>query len=351
MDRVAVMLLLHNTPTLISAYKRFPAKDSTLDIDFVNNRARVAGVYGAAFDRFTFTRSTTGTYFDASGSIQTAAINAPRFDVDTELNKARGFVSEPTRSNILLNSLIDGTNLATQSVTVAAGAYTLSFYGTGSITLSGAATGTLAGVSATRRVYLIFTPTAGNLTVTVSGNVKWAQLEAGTGLTSFIPTDGTSKSRGADIAEISGANLTDWFSNDIGSLIVQYETPSTVRNAVPVSVSDGTANNVAYMFAGISTGIGEYYSVSAGGVSQGNFPSIGSQSDAQIATASFAYTSILASGVNKIGARGSTTITFPTCNKFALNNAVNAGQLGGWIRRVIYIPRYLSVSELRGVIR
>lgn len=85
--------------------------------------------------------------------------------------------SRPTlsaRKNILLAT----EALATQSVTTLAAQYTLSFTGTGSVTLSGTATGTLTGTG-TDRVSLTFTPTAGTLTLTVSGSVTKAQLELG----------------------------------------------------------------------------------------------------------------------------------------------------------------------------
>lgn len=83
--------------------------------------------------------------------------------------------SRPTlsaRKNILLAT----EALATQSVTTLAATYTLSFTGTGSVTLSGTSTGTLTG-NGTDGVSLTFTPTAGTLTLMVSGSVTKAQLE------------------------------------------------------------------------------------------------------------------------------------------------------------------------------
>ena len=79
------------------------------------------------------------------------------------------------RKNILLAT----ETLATQSVTTLAAQYTLSFIGTGAVTLSGTATGTLTGTGPDR-VSLTVTPTAGTLTLTVSGSVTKAQLELGT---------------------------------------------------------------------------------------------------------------------------------------------------------------------------
>jgi hypothetical protein len=95
------------------------------------------------------------------------------------------FLIEPTRTNRLLNS----ATLSTQSYTTSAVPYTLSFYGTGSITLSGSHSATLTGTGTNTRVSLTFTPTAANLTLSVSGTVKNAQLEEGSTASAYIPTD------------------------------------------------------------------------------------------------------------------------------------------------------------------
>ena len=79
------------------------------------------------------------------------------------------------------NLLSATTTLATQSRTVTAVSHTLSFKGTGTVTLSGASTaGPLVGTGDDDRVSLVFTPSAASLTLTVSGSVTDAQLEIGT---------------------------------------------------------------------------------------------------------------------------------------------------------------------------
>lgn len=223
---------------LKNAYRQFPAKDSTLDIDFVNNRQRVAGIYGAALDGVTFTRSTTATYFGADGLLKTADVNEPRFEYDPVSLRPLGLLIEVARANILLNSDAG----ATQSVTVSATAYTISFYGTGTVTLSGVSTaGPLVGTGANNRVSLTFTPTAGTLTLTVSGTVMKWQLEAGAFATSYIPTAGTAATRGSDVASMTGGNFSSWF-NTSGVFVVQADwisaTQAALLNAQGPTISD-----------------------------------------------------------------------------------------------------------------
>ena len=90
-------------------------------------------------------------------------------------------------NNLLLNSAA----LSTQGVTVSpAKNYMLSFFGTGSITLSGSAVATLAGTDASNQVFLkILAPTADTLTLTVTGSVTSAVLAAVTYETTPRPGD------------------------------------------------------------------------------------------------------------------------------------------------------------------
>ncbi|MBY3382203.1 hypothetical protein [Rhizobium laguerreae] len=84
------------------------------------------------------------------------------------------------------NILVGTATLATQNVAVKAVQYTLSFFGTGSVTLSGAFAGVLNGTGVGNRVTLTFTPAAGTLTLTVAGSVTNAQLETGATATPYV---------------------------------------------------------------------------------------------------------------------------------------------------------------------
>ena len=167
-----------------------------------------------------------------------------------------GFLSEPQRTNLLLNSAA----LATQSVTVSATAYTLSFEGTGTVTLSGASTaGPLVGTGATDRVSLTFTPSAGSLTLTVSGTVNYANLEAGLFRTSPIVTAGSAVTRGPDGLYVDLTRIP--FGSEYTVIAHAQPTPDSAVNAhVIYTVGDNTVN--------------ERHRVSNGGAGGANLSSI-----------------------------------------------------------------------------
>jgi len=189
----------------------------SLDLRFAEGKTLndyMTGQNLITFSRPVGANQSPGTYVDENGIIQLSSADTPRFDHDPTTGESLGLLIEESRTNILLNS----ATLSTQSVTTSATAYTLSFYGTGTVTLSGTSTaGPLAGTGANDRVTLTFTPTAGTLTLTVTGTVSNAQLEAGSFPTSYIPTTGTALTRSADVAEITGSNFSGFYNQGPGS--------------------------------------------------------------------------------------------------------------------------------------
>lgn len=180
--------------------------------DFESNRFRANGANTTLAAAVTHTRASTATYVDSTGTLRTAAINEPR--IGHHVWNGSAWVNEGLlhESEARTNLLHTTDALVTQSVTVAAVPHTLHFSGTGTVTLSGASTaGPLVGTGAgeNNRVTLTFTPTAGTLTLTVSGTVANAQFEVGPTLSSYIPNLAASGSvtRAADVLTIPAANL------------------------------------------------------------------------------------------------------------------------------------------------
>ena len=215
--------------------------------------------------RITFTRSgNTATVTNSSGVIAAINANLPRFDYDPTTLKCKGLLIEEARTNLLLNSLIDGTNLTTQTVATTAASTTLSFYGTGQIVLSGTSSATVVGLGVyPARKTLTFTPTAGSLTLTVTGTVQYAQLEVGAFATSFIPTTATSVTRNSDVATMTGANFSNWFNATEGTLKTTFTSSAVARLAVQMGENSNFNNRIS-LFSSASN----YVVSDAGGANQ-----------------------------------------------------------------------------------
>jgi len=235
----------------------------SLDLRFADRKDLVDAITGS--NLINFTRASSATYVGSDGLIKTATTNEARFDHDPTTGESLGLLVEEQRSNLLLNS---GT-LATQGVTVTAVAHTLSFYGSGTVTLSGTHTATVVGTGAyPARTALTFTPTAGTLTVTVSGTVEYANLEIGSFATSYIPTEGSTVTRSADVVSITGSNFSSWYRQDEGTVFYEGQVLGSdqLNNKDMLGLSDGTSNEFAKMF--IPSGNNQRFRVEVGGVTQ-----------------------------------------------------------------------------------
>lgn len=288
----------------------------------------------------------TATRFNQNGLIEIVNANLPRFDFSPTALTCQGQLIEETRTNLFLNSLIDGTNLSTQSVTLSAVAYTLSFYGSGSVAISGGHSATVSGVGdfPNRKTYT-FTPTAGSSTFTVSGDVKFAQLEIGAFATSYIPTTTTSLTRNADVVSMTGANFSSWYNQSEGTFVMDYDYTYAGGSKPIAAASDGTASNRVYglVSAGQPSGV-----VTVGGVAQANI------SNASVPVLTPAKTAFAAAANNyAIATNGGTVATdisgtMPTVDRLELGRFVPSGvTLNGHIRKLSYWPQALTGAEVQ----
>lgn len=163
------------------------------------------------FDNLTWTRASAGRGFNKYGQLASADQDIPR-------ESEQGWILEGAGENLLLNS----DDLSTQSATVTSDPHTLSFFGSGSVTLSGAHTATLSGTGENDRVSLSFTPTAGSLTLTVSGDVNYAQLEQEQFSTSYITSEGTKGTRAPDIVTMPAFYNTPFLLEDFSIYFKVY---------------------------------------------------------------------------------------------------------------------------------
>ena len=288
----------------------------------------------------TSTRASVGTYFDSTGTMQTASANTPRWDYDPVSLALRGVLIEDSRTNLLLNS----ATLGTQSVTTTAVATTLSFYGTGTVTLSGSSTaGPLTGAGAfPRRVSLTFTPTAGSLTLTVTGTVQNAQLEAGAFPTSWIPTTAAAVTRAAEAMGMPNdasfnAVTGTWQAEFIPAGGVGVAANVVSGNTGSPNIGLGTDSRLAATIRGVAT-------VIAG---QGPLFTFGAVNKAAFAYLSGASTGA-ANGV-AVGPAGAAFSVTGTTVRFGADGQNNLAALNGCVRKAAYWPAVLSPAQLAAV--
>lgn len=199
---------------------------------------------GAISSLVTFTRATTATVTDFEGLIKNTKSGEVRFDGMRRVE------------NLLSNT----ETLSTQSVTVLAGThvFTLGSASTGSVTFSGAATGTLSGNGVDRK-YITLTTTAASLTITVTGSVKQAQLENVTGQSNQNPSEYVSK--GVLSAPYQGANVD-------GVQYFPYTNPNCIINGAITQIPSIAINSSNSKWAYKCTASGDYFSTPSSAANQ-----------------------------------------------------------------------------------
>lgn len=85
----------------------------SLSMDFLDGESGRYTLNGTAYNSLsaflsatggTFARNSSATYFDSTGTLQTAAVNQPRFDHDPITGTKRGLLMEEQRTNLLRHS-------------------------------------------------------------------------------------------------------------------------------------------------------------------------------------------------------------------------------------------------------
>ena len=289
----------------------------------------------------TFARASTATYVDAAGIVQTAAADELRHDFDPVTGEYKGWLIEETRTNLFLNSAA----LSTQNVTVTATAHTVTFWGAGTITFSGAYSGSLVGTGAGDRVVLTFTPSAGTLTCTVSGAVSSAQLEAGSFPTSYILTTSAAATRAADVLSVATSQFA--LGDAKGTLLIEFQRdePVPASHYPYVFALGDSAGDCGGLF--IANGDVAYFvnkesfaqtaSFSVGALPQPDFEFfVWSWGDTEMAAAVNGGNVVLGTGCSLTG---DTTL--------CIGHRFSAYWINGHIRHVAYFPRRLTDEQLQ----
>lgn len=256
----------------------------SLKLDFVNNDYVLSGTHYASLPGFltaasgTFSRASVGTYFDSSGTLQTATSGTPRFDYDPVTHVAKGILIEESRVNVLKYSgQLTGTGWNTRAGSTTAAAAVTAPDGSGTSYLETKTSGDgyvwqfVLLAPSTRYTYSIFVKGAGSNStiqfhawdsvvsqtstfITVLASQNWtrvsfsfttaatvvsgdygfiigtnpiyvwgAQLEAGSFPSSYISTTSASVTRAADYLTLPTGT---WYNSAAGSVLSIWDVSS-----------------------------------------------------------------------------------------------------------------------------
>lgn len=351
-------------------------------------------------NRITFTRAgNTATVINSSGLVTTINADLPRFDYTLNTGgDCKGLLIEEARTNFLLqsnnvsvapwaagnvtfaaNSIVapDGTLTAAKATitntasnvfyqiapgSFAGKAITFSFYAKADspMTLQSVIDDGIAGIF----FYPSLTTTWQRFTVTMTQSAVspytvlyislntnsttpfyiWgAQFEEGEFATSLIPTTAATVTRNADVAVMTGANFSDWYSAGAGGIVARV-LPSTVSGTRPaLQLDDATANEVIALRG--STTNPELVIVDGG--------SPQAQIDVGTIVANTAYnlgtawnTDNCAAAVNGGAAVTDTTATIPTVTQARLGSD-GTNYLNGNIQTLRYWPQRIIDAEVQ----
>ncbi len=257
----------------------------TLDLNFAGNKSLVDSTTGTNY--VTFSRAQSGneaTYVGSDGLIKYASADEARFDHDPVTGECLGLLIEESRTNLITdsssannwNTLGGGTTAVSTSICpdgstdgtrVTAVALNDGASKTFSAPTSGIHKGTYyartrTGVSVDVKVAISgltgpkVTLPADGTWVRVEGPLNnlgagskylsirsdnasmdidvWGlQAELGEFQTSYIPTTGSTVTRAADVASITGTNFSSWYNQSEGTIF------TSVRTMVPKELSNG----------------------------------------------------------------------------------------------------------------
>ena len=360
---------------------------ATLNLDFTT---------GVLDSRLTFTRSGTGTYINSSGYVTTASTNVARFEYDPATLAIRGLLIEGSATNLLnwsetfattggTNNNWADTNLTRTSTNNtsprndATALRITASAGNGTI-ISSAAIGTSA--SRTLSVWLRRVIGTGNIQYTLDNGTNWttqvitsswvrysfaattaaqrvgfrivtsgdaielwgAQLEAGSGASSYIVTVASQVTRNADSCLMSGTNFSSWYTHGIGTVCW---SGSVFRVTAGHLANINTVNNdpriTAYVGAGALTNL-----VTNPGTQVSMF--FGSVTANTAFKAAWRFnTNDFAACLNAGTVYTDTLGTVPTgVDRMQLGAAEGGYQfLDGWIKSIKYYPTAFTNAQLQ----
>lgn len=190
-----------------------------------------------------------------------------------------------------------------------------------------------------------------------SGILLWgAQLEAGAFPTSYIPTTSATATRAADLASMTGTNLSSWFNATKGTLFAEYNIPfalafGTFPRIFALIGIGGAAVDDLPLFVLQTSGKSASFNSFNAGVNAGRIDASPLFVANTIIKAAACYTNndraVTANG--EVPTTSATAYTIPTIVIARIGAQDNAGisMINGYIRRIVYWPVRVPNSQLQ----
>jgi hypothetical protein len=185
------------------------------------------------------------------------------------------------------------------------------------------------------------------LAIDITLRIGMPQLEQGAFATSVIPTSGTTVTRSADVASITGSNFSSWYRQDEGTLFAEGSSSEAVPSGTfpqLVSISDGTTSNeIRNGYASATSG---GLTVTVAGATQANL-SVSTTAIRRKITSTYKLDDFAVT-INGSAVGTDTSGTIPTVDQIRFGARPTGGNpFNGHIRQLAYWPQRLPNSILQ----
>lgn len=186
------------------------------------------------------------------------------------------------------------------------------------------------------------------------------QVEQGGKSLSYIPTNGSTYTREADIATISGTNFGSWFNSSEGSFYFKGDTTGFVTTpTVGYEINDNTSSEVIQLIMSDTTGVSTRIDVIDGGstVVRLDSPDPRSSTTDTIYQNGFLYKTNDFSFVDKNSSQASTSTsgTLPTVTQMSIGSSFVANSadkfLNGHVSKIIYWNKNIPIWRMTDILK
>ena len=187
-----------------------------------------------------------------------------------------------------------------------------------------------------------------------TGYLWGAQLEAGTAVTSYIPTVASQVTRSPDVATIASPNFTTWYNQGEGTLYAEGAPNRPYAAATGGQLFGVAASSAsrAFIAQGNTTASG-YAVIEVGSTVQVALGFGGASATGAFVKQAFAYKlDDFAASINASTVATDTLGSVPAATTAYIGGSVTGsagGNWNGWIKKVAYYPRRLTNAQLQAL--